>query len=649
MRMPSYLDEFDSYDSSYNPKGYSMYTGDSRMNSQARSSRLRDIVRHTEYHSNAERDFTKPYRPAAFAEKSKLIASIATTPFPVNAKIPTSVGKYNGMTDPSDHLQNFIAVGGVSGWTLPYWCHMFALTLIGAAREWFEKLPDGEVSSWDDLVKKFSQHFSQQKKHTRDQSEILDVVRRDNESIEDFITRFNDESLNISRICKDMLRGAFRKNVKCDDLFRTITGRDGMPKEWDDLMIAAKVYANTEKTLRNGHSKQKFMVEFQNPRPNKQAKGPIWSRLQANAEASKPFDARSLIGNKNKTGPSNRGPSNWTPLSKTPAEILTTENIKFRKPQSLTRRSFLDAAKHCSYYDDIGQNKNECRSLKNEIEMAVKSGKLGHLAKNGKPENGKAPMRDVQGPSKKQIKDLNVHMIQNRRITEKKRKEFGDEEWKNKPVTFPRIKGGPINKNPLIITALFGHYRSQYVFFDTGSTSDIMYEQCFEQLEEDDQERLRPIHAPVYRFGREIMHPRGVITFPVTLSDGVHSRTEEVEFLVLPATSKHDIILGREAIGDFNAHPSTAHGAVGVPTRTGIEIIHVNRHCFTTEISRPNKVSKQNQRTESEKWVLNKKFPDQTIVIGPVISEIVRTFLKQLLTKNIDIFAWQPADITGVP
>ncbi|XP_076896896.1 uncharacterized protein LOC143550040 [Bidens hawaiensis] len=145
------------------------------------------------------------------------------------------------------------------------------------------------------------------------------------------------------------------------------------------------------------------------------------------------------------------------------------------------------------------------------------------------------------------------------------------------------------------------------------------------------------------------MHLCGVITFPVTLSDGVRSRIEEVEFLVLPATSKHDIILGREAIGDFNAHPSTAHGAVGVPTRTGVAIIHVNRHCFTTESSRPSKVPKQAQRTEPEKWVLNKKFPDQTNTIGPAISEIVRTFLNQLLTKNIDIFAWQSADMIGVP
>ncbi|XP_076885250.1 uncharacterized protein LOC143534706 [Bidens hawaiensis] len=268
------------------------------------------------------------------------------------------------MTDPRDHLLNFVAVGGDSGWTLPYWCHMFALTFTGAAREWFKKLPDGQIKSWDDFVAKFSQHFSQQKKHTRDPTEILNVVRRNNESIEDFITRFNNESLNIGGVSEDMLRGTFRKNVKSDELFWTLTGRDGMPKSWDEIMIAAKLFARTQKTLATNNQKQNLKVEFQTPRPNKQEKGTIWSRLQPSAEASKLFDARSLIGNKNKAGSSTRGSNNWTPLSKTPTEILTTENVNFRKPQPLTRRSFLDTKKHYSFHDDIGHNTNECVALK---------------------------------------------------------------------------------------------------------------------------------------------------------------------------------------------------------------------------------------------------------------------------------------------
>ncbi|XP_076925887.1 uncharacterized protein LOC143588862 [Bidens hawaiensis] len=341
----------------------------------------------------------------------------------MNTKIPTSVGTYNGMTDPSDHLLRFVAVGGVSGWNLPYWCHMFALTFTGAAREWFEKLPARQIKSWNDFVAKVSQHFSQQKKHTRDPSEILDVTRRNNESIEDFITRFNNESLNIGGVSEDMLRGAFHKNVHSDALIRTLTGRDGMPESWDEIMQAAKLFARTKKTLGSSGPPR---IEFQTPRLNRHAKGPIC----------------------------------WTPLSKTPSEILTTENLTFRKPQPLPRKSFLDKKKHCSYHNDIGHNTNECVALINEIEAAVKNGKLEHLVKDTRPGTGKPPARDRQGPPKRQVKDLNVHMIQGEHMVKGKRREYLDEEWKNEPVIFPRIRGGPRNKNLLIITALFGHYRS---------------------------------------------------------------------------------------------------------------------------------------------------------------------------------------------
>ncbi|XP_076888697.1 uncharacterized protein LOC143539200 [Bidens hawaiensis] len=240
---------------------------------------------------------------------------------------------------------------------------------------------------------------------------------------------------------------------------------------------------------------------------NNPAKGSIWSRLQPSAKASKQPDARTLVGNKNKASTFTQTSNSWTQLTKTPSEILTTENVKFRKPQPLMKKAHLNPNKHFVFHDDIGHHTDECVTLKNDIEAVVKSGKLEHLIKI----------------------------------------------------------------------------------------------QCFEQLDEEDNARLKPIHAPVSGFGFEVMHPRGLISFCVTLSDRTHSRTEDVELLVFPAKSKHDIILGREAIGDFNAHPSTAHGAVGIPTRTGVAMIRVNKHYFTTESSKPIKISKKTERTEPEK------------------------------------------------
>nr|GEX86643.1 reverse transcriptase domain-containing protein [Tanacetum cinerariifolium] len=46
---------------------------------------------------------------------------------------------------------------------------------------------------------------------------------------------------------------------------------------------------------------------------------------------------------------------------------------------------------------------------------------------------------------------------------------------------------------------------------------------------------------------------------------------------------------------------------------------------------------------------LHPDFPDQEVVIGGSLSDKGRTKLCSVLKKNLDIFAWQPSDMTGVP
>nr|GFC21580.1 reverse transcriptase domain-containing protein [Tanacetum cinerariifolium] len=46
---------------------------------------------------------------------------------------------------------------------------------------------------------------------------------------------------------------------------------------------------------------------------------------------------------------------------------------------------------------------------------------------------------------------------------------------------------------------------------------------------------------------------------------------------------------------------------------------------------------------------LHLNFPDQEVVVGGSLSDKGHTELCALLKKNLDIFAWQPFDMTGVP
>ncbi|KAJ0548952.1 putative DNA/RNA polymerase superfamily [Helianthus annuus] len=131
------------------------------------------------------------------------------------------------------------------------------------------------------------------------------------------------------------------------------------------------------------------------------------------------------------------------------------------------------------------------------------------------------------------------------------------------------------------------------------------------------------------------------------LSDGKHSRTTKVNFMVMPVKSRHDVLIGRETQGEMSMVTSTPHSAVGFPTETGVAIIYSRKEVMATEDALPVKASGVSP-TEPEKWILNHKYLEQTVTIGHAISPSIRSHLKQLLLKNMDILAWTPSDITGV-
>ncbi|XP_035838197.1 uncharacterized protein LOC110901424 [Helianthus annuus] len=177
------------------------------------------------------------------------------------------------------------------------------------------------------------------------------------------------------------------------------------------------------------------------------------------------------------------------------------------------------------------------------------------------------------------------------------------------------------------------------MFIDPGSSMDIIYEQCFKQLDPDDKARLEPVDFPLTGFCNEAVFPLGQIAFPVTLSDGEHSQTVTVNFMVMPATSRHDVLLGRRSQREFSMITSIPHAACGFPTETGVAILYSSKEVMYVDDEPPAKVVKPSASNEPEKWVLNEEYPEQTISLGHAISPVTRIQLKALLSNNKDIFA----------
>ncbi|KAM0042349.1 putative aspartic peptidase domain superfamily [Helianthus debilis subsp. tardiflorus] len=185
-----------------------------------------------------------------------------------------------------------------------------------------------------------------------------------------------------------------------------------------------------------------------------------------------------------------------------------------------------------------------------------------------------------------------------------------DQHWREQQVVFPVVPGGPQEERRVIITGIFGHYRTDYMFIDPGSSMDIIYEQCFKPLDSEDKARLEPVDFPLTGFCNEAVFPLGKIAFPVTLSDGEHSRTVTVNFMVMPATSRHDVLLGRRSQREFNMITSIPHAACRFPTATGVAILYSSKEVMYVDDEPPAKVAKPSTSNEPEKWVLNNEYPE---------------------------------------
>ena len=108
-------------------------------------------------------------------------------------RMPTNVKTYDGTGDPDDHLEIFESAATIENWPQPVWCHMFNSTLVGNARNWFNKLPRRSINGFEELRKAFRLNFTQRKKCNKNPVEIARIRQHQGESTSTFVERFKDE------------------------------------------------------------------------------------------------------------------------------------------------------------------------------------------------------------------------------------------------------------------------------------------------------------------------------------------------------------------------------------------------------------------------------------------------------------------------
>ncbi|GJV38124.1 reverse transcriptase domain-containing protein [Tanacetum coccineum] len=162
-----------------------------------------------------------------------------------------------------------------------------------------------------------------------------------------------------------------------------------------------------------------------------------------------------------------------------------------------------------------------------------------------------------------------------------------------------------------------------------------------------------PATTSLIGFSGEIKWPLGQITLLVKIRDDEHSTSAWMDFMVVRSTSPHNGIIGRPGLRKIQAVPSTTHGMIKFPVTGGILTLKSSKiipvECAMVSGPEEQPISVNKVREERVKVAINPEHPEQTVMIGSNLTEKTRGKLCNLLQRSLDIFAWTPTDMTGVP
>ncbi|GJY49561.1 hypothetical protein Tco_0439517 [Tanacetum coccineum] len=270
--------------------------------------------------------------------------------------------------------------------------------------------------------------------------------------------------------------------------------------------------------------------------------------------------------------------------------------------------------KFCNYHQDQGHNTNDCYHLKKQIEEAVASGKLAHL-----------------------VKDIR--------------------------------QGG----QKVVVEAMIEGFRVRRIHVDSGSSSEVMYERCFRNLSYQMRSRLRESRIPLVGsqenpspynalLGRTGMRSLGVVASSIYLM----MKFPTLNGISTISTTRETLRVCRqnEEAQDLSRHARVTNPS---PMQMGSEVINskVQLAPRETHSRRPRKEPMQLDDMEErrqldegrkppksgveERIVVNDNYPEQLVTIGGSLFVKCRHALIHTLRKNVDIFAWAPSDMTGIP
>nr|XP_025612026.1 uncharacterized protein LOC112705410 [Arachis hypogaea] len=302
---------------------------------------------------------------------------------PKHFTLPSSLEPYKGIGDPRAHIKKFQSMMFFNGpKNEPILFRAFPTYLDGAALLWFSKLPEGSISSFEELARSFIDYFAAARIYVHG-SDYLGTIRQGpQESLKDYLTRFADATMEIPDLDPAVHLHAIKAGLKPGKFRETIAVTK--PKTLEEFRERAAGQMEIEE-LREAENKDRRQ-------PRKEESRPI--RSGDDRGVRKTFKLTPKFDNYTRFN---------TKRERIIKEIL---NAKIIKPPvragSYQDQRFVDRTKHCAFHQKYGHTTDECIIAKDLLERLARQGLLDKYIEGTRHKGAKTNSDEQQPPRNKE-------------------------------------------------------------------------------------------------------------------------------------------------------------------------------------------------------------------------------------------------------
>ncbi|XP_010677959.1 uncharacterized protein LOC104893542 [Beta vulgaris subsp. vulgaris] len=435
-------------------------------------------------------------------------------------------------------------------------------------------------------------------------SDLHRIVQKSDESLEEFVNRFNREKVSIPSCDARTAIEAFRRGLDKEyDLYKELTKYPCPTFEDTQAKALAQIRLEEDVQSRKAYANA-------DSRKATSSKQPPWRQ--------KPYERPQQVHSVRSAGSAN----DWKNDPGLPPKLAeygfnvtmggiintlhslgSTDKWPYRNEKPTAHR---DKSKWCEFHGDHGHHTDECVALRREVSHLLKQGYLKDLlTEKGKQTTSKSDDRRRPPSSPAHVKVINVissgsdicgltysaakrHARDgpNQDAIPKELRHPRDAELEAMPITFDDADlddDRDVHHDGLVISLTVSNCLLKRVLVDNGSSANILMCGALEDMGIDERDVIRK-STILFGFSGESKHTMGEVMLP-TFAKGVNMPTK---FYVIDCPSSYNVILGRPWIHSMKVVPSSFHQSLKFPTKWGVQEIkgdrRIARECYKTSL-----------------------------------------------------------------